>query len=152
MTNSKALSSTTFIKMAVLSTVLWPVVILFSTMIAKGEGEADSKLKLIWDHPTKRESGEKLELSEIQYTTVYYDCGVGKGSKRVDAPDNTTTVGIPDRDQKCVYTLTSTDNNGLTSKLSEAFVFIGGTTVVPNPPEWSEQPEENATLQEANAP
>lgn len=149
-TKTKSASSTTYIKIAVLSVVLWPIVILLSTIKAEAEVKEDgSKLKLIWDHPSERENGEKFELSELNYTTVYWDCGSGKGSKQVPAPDSSTTVGIPDRDQRCVYTLTATDNNGLTSKLSEAFVFIGGTTVIPNPPQWSETPEDNATLTES---
>lgn len=108
-----------------------------TTAPLSGSVTPDNKLKLTWVHPTKRVDGNDLDIGEIAYTKVTWNCGGGVGSTKVLAPANTLTVGLP-KPGECTYTLNTGDTTGNESKDSIPYTYGEEVLVpvAPVPPEW----------------
>lgn len=92
-----------------------------------------AKLKLSWQHPTIRQDGAPLKLSEIRQSNVYWNCDGKKGSLAVAAPANAMLVGLP-ASEICTYNVSATDTAGSEGELSAPYTY--SDKALPNPPEW----------------
>ena len=92
-------------------------------------------VNLEWTNPTKRVDGTD---ANIQYVTLYWECNGVVGSKQIDAPGNSASVGDPPEGGSCTYWLTATDKNGKTSDESTK-VVVEGTAAKPKAPYWTRQ-------------
>lgn len=108
-----------------------------TTAPLSGTVTPDNKLKLTWVHPTKRVDGKDLDIGEIAYTKVTWNCQGKVGSTKVLAPANTLTVGLP-KPGECTYTLNTGDTTGNESKDSIPYTYGEEVLVpvAPVPPEW----------------